>query len=531
MNNKYKKINISKEKTMLLLIILFFCFSNIIWIYYNKVPPMWDQSHYLYFSELLYESLIKENFVSFYISFLNSLGNKAPLMTVIPLPFYLILGKSYKVALLTNLLFLIIGNIYLYKFAKFFTDGKGAISSIIVFNTFPLIFGLSREFLVDYGLTVFVIIWSYYIVKLNTFNDKRALILGFIGGAGILMKVTFPLFIIFPTIYLFIKNFNRTNLKSISINILLVIFIIAILAAPWYISNYKSLLNFITSASFGKYSKYYSSDNFHYYLNHINYGISFYFFILTILIIIILILKRNTLKRKNDSENTMPLYFLFIWLVIPLFTFSLINNKDIRLLTPVYPIFAIFLGKHIYEFFFNKFRLLYYILILLSITNYIFISFCPIKFEKKLSNFVLINNNLEYAHPPFNEIWPNKKIIDLIYNKVLKDKKNYALVTLLFDHPYLNGLTLNYLSKNMSKNLKFTTNDFFHNENINENILNIRLYSNFVLTKSQKLGNESLLKNTPTIDMLNRPKIYFIQIYKLYLPDDSHVIIYKNVIN
>ena len=188
-------------------IILFFVSTNLIWFTMDQVPPWWDQAQYLRESVNLYDKLTNEGVLSFYNAFTDAMKERAPLIAVVPIPFYLLLGKKYISALAANLLFIILGNFYFYKLGALVSKKRDALVGVFILNLFPLIFGLSREFLVEYGLMTLVVVWVYYFLKSDCFeNRKYSLVLGICTGLGMLMKVSFPLYIIAPMLFLCIKK-------------------------------------------------------------------------------------------------------------------------------------------------------------------------------------------------------------------------------------------------------------------------------------------------------------------------------------
>jgi len=154
-------------------IIVFFVITNIIWIRLDVAPPMWDQSQYLEGSKILYRTLVKEGVVSFLTAFSETFKNKAPLIAALPIPFYILFGEGFKSALLMNLVFLVLSSCYLYRLCLLISGKKEAILSVFILNSFPLVFSLSREFLVDYGLMTFVILWMFYLLRSNCFEEKK----------------------------------------------------------------------------------------------------------------------------------------------------------------------------------------------------------------------------------------------------------------------------------------------------------------------------------------------------------------------
>ena len=251
------------------------------------VPPMWDQADYLLHSQYLYHALTERGVSAFYASFLRSLTYKAPLISALPVPFYLIFGNSYKTALLVNLAFMIAGSVFLFKLGERLFGKMEGILAVLILYTFPLIFAMSREFLVEYGLMVIVISWFYFLLKSDSFRERRiAYALGVVLGLGLLMKISFPLYIFAPTLFILASLFREERKVTVALlkNTAIIVGIAVLIAAPWYIRNFESVLNFAIMSGFSERAKEYGTGNvfslhtiLSYWLILINYGITTYF--------------------------------------------------------------------------------------------------------------------------------------------------------------------------------------------------------------------------------------------------------------
>lgn len=530
----------NKIHTVLIGVILFFVVTNVIWIIQDQAPPMWDQSHYLGSSEVLYSTLTKKGLISLIPAFARVLDTKAPLITVLPMPFYLLFGKNYTSALYVNIIFLIIGSHYLYRLGALMSDKKEAVVSVIILNTFPLIFGLSREFLVEYGLMVFVIVWMYYFIKSEGFeNRKYNYPLGVVLGLGMLMKITFALYIIFPAIFVLVKGIReKRGFSKLTVsNIFYVVLIGLLISGMWYLNNFRAIIKYVISAGYGEVAKYYGLGSIFslktvlaYWMFVINYGISSYYFILIIFLLIptLLIFMKN--KTAAGYNKTLYFYYLMIWLTIPFIIFTFGMSKDYRFTAPLYPALALLMGVAFMQLYSRKYGKVLFILLFIPLFNYMYISFSSSEpFVLEVSQFRLLSNRLFWAHPPVKEQWPNDKLLESIHQNALDERRYSARVVLLFDHPYVNGITLNYFAKNNYSDITFATNDLYLNEHGDKTIDKIRTESDYVITKSDRLGNYSLVKNTPTISQLNEGKTYFRQLKILQLPDQTFLAIYKKL--
>ncbi len=203
-----------------------------------------------------------------------------------------------------------------------------------------------------------------------------------------------------------------------------------------------------------------------YWIDLINNGISFYYFLALFLTISIWIISARFSKtRKEDNHiQSMHYIFLFIWLIVPFIIFTFAVNKDYRYILPILPALAIFGGIAFYRLASNKYRLISpFLLLIFPLLNYFYVSFeiPAVIGYYKWGPFILLGEGLGYAHSPRKQLWPNLQLSDLIQRDIeggdaVRDK---VVVTLLFDHPYMNQLTLAYYATNQ-KNITFETVDY-----------------------------------------------------------------------
>lgn len=414
------KTNKIKIKNLTPLIIAsFFVSVNLIWFKIDQAPPMWDQSFYLQNSEVLYHALVNKGIIAFIKAFMSILQMKAPLITILPIPLYIIFGNNYTSALLINCVFIFVGSYYLYRLGSIIAREQEALLSIFILNTFPLIIGISREFLVEFGLMVFVIMWMYYLFKSEYFNNKRYVyILGMLLGLGMLMKISFILYILFPTFFIFLKSVVdiRNITKKQVQNIFIILFLGILVAGPWYIKNLNSIFNFALSSGYGETAKNYGLGGvfslntiFSYWIYLINYGISVYFFsMLFLLIVINLLFFRKTNITANIDKTHF--YFLLLWFIVPFIVFTFGVNKDYRYTAPFYPPLALLMSIALMRLKAIKYwKIIFPALLIFPLFNYFYLSFSTKSTSVHIGQFILLNNWLVYAHPPVKEQWPQEK--------------------------------------------------------------------------------------------------------------------------
>ena len=540
-------LKLKKNKSTMILssIIMFFAFANIIWFSQDSAPPMWDQSHYLITSEKLYHALMDEGVSTFHKAYLDAMGSKAPLMTVLPIPFYHFFGDNYLSALLVNIAFVIICSIYLYRLTAFLSDKNSAILSVVILNTFPLTFAMSREFLVEYGLMTLVVAWMFHAIRLDARNSRwDALSLGIALGLGMLMKFSFPVYIASPTALLVVWRIHE--IKKLPndwvINSIIVAFAGAFVAGPWYFNNFANISDFVLSAGYGEMAHNYGTGDVFtfkaitvYWASLISSGISFYYFILFSGVLILAILL-HILNQRPGSICAISKYnyFLLAWIIVPFTIFTFAVNKDYRYTLPFYPAIAIISAIYILKLASSR-RLnrLLLLLMIFPVFNYLYISFSGDSNEYKLGPFVLLGANLGYAHAPRSEVWPNVQLIEVIEKDAEEHGLEKILVTLLFDHPYMNHLTAGYYSVNGrgNTNTAFETIDYYKKNKKKKIVDRITTKSDYLVMKSDMIGPDfSNVKNKKINEIFDSGGMSFAKISAIPLPDNTALTIYKNQI-
>ena len=534
-------MRIEKHHLILIFIILFFVSMDFIWFTMDQVPPRWDQAYYLRESLILYDKLTNEGVLSFYNAFTDTMKVKAPLIAVVPIPFYLLFGKTHMSALAANLLFIILGSYYFYKLGALISKKRDALLGVFILNLFPLIFGLSREFWVENGLMTLVVVWLYYFLKSDCFESRKySLILGILTGLGMLMKISFPLYIIAPMLFLCIKKVIKLkHLPGVYIkNALITLITGLLLAGTWYFKNFSHIINFAIAAGYGKMAENYQMGSVFalktilgYWLCIINEGISTYMFLLIIFLVAIRIIAILS-KQSSSALEKEYWHFLLIWFAVPLMVFTFGVNKDVRYITPFCPPIALLISIGLNNIPLKKYRqFITTTLLIFPVFNYLCISFFPKPVHLETKYFIFLNNNLVYAHLPVKEKWPNEKLIDFIRLDAMRIgiSPHYIRTLLLFDHQYINANTQNYYSKKNREGVYFATIDFYSKESIPDLADKIQHSSSYLVTKSDKLGPEfSNAKNISIVALLKSGKLNFEKIGTLPLPDETFLSVYRN---
>ena len=193
---KLKSYRISTTHLTLLLLCVLFVGVTLQWLRLDRAAPHWDDSWYLANSLVLYDSLVEEGFAGYVKKFLSILEFKAPLIAALPTPFYVVLGRRWHAAYLVNIASMLVLFCALYQIGARLWHPRAGLIAVFIAGTMPLLYGLSRWYLVEYSLTAVVTVAIALLLKMKSDCTRVALLFGIVCGLGLLLKVSFPLFVI-----------------------------------------------------------------------------------------------------------------------------------------------------------------------------------------------------------------------------------------------------------------------------------------------------------------------------------------------
>lgn len=342
-------ISRAERHWILIVIMVLAVGSNLVWIFLDGSPFLWDMASHAD-RALLFSELIRGNFWREILSFEVIYP---PLTYLVSAVFFLILGPDSDAPQISLLVYVIIYLVSLYVGAWTFFRHRLAAVMVTATGIFPpLLSHFSRIYDLDFPLTALVIAAVICLVRSNFFKDRFWSILTgiFIGGA-ILTKFTAIIFFIGPFIWCF--WYGGKKIRHGWINILSAIVIISALNGPWYylhgqeiLSSKEGTQNNVFSVPF---ENVWSWGNAIYY--PVKAGLGFSWPILGLII-----LGMACLFWRNRRAGV--LIVLSIFLPYLLFTFWLIS-KESRYFLPVYPFLALGIGGLIYI---KKYRLGYLLL-------------------------------------------------------------------------------------------------------------------------------------------------------------------------
>lgn len=327
-------------------IILASILAQRIWLNINQRPPeLVDDSDHLWASMVLYKTLTHHGFLNFIRQFLHTTSHffHPPLIPALTTPFYLLLGLTLRNALWFNTASLIFFFIFLFRLFKQRFGETQAVVAVALTALFPLTYGLSRAYLLEFGLATIVVIWLYYFCESDCLANKRYLpILSLLFGVGWLTKATFIVYIIGPILWEFYRRARvgaDFNLRIRATRLVLLGCVGGLLALPWYWNNILNLWAGIEAMSgrqnqVGIIAALLSWPSFKQFVElFLREGISIYFVTMGIVLLIMIGVRRQWSIRHGAG-------FLIAWFIPPFIAFALLEEKIHRYLFPALPSIA-----------------------------------------------------------------------------------------------------------------------------------------------------------------------------------------------
>jgi hypothetical protein len=395
-------------------LILFFLGTTFAWLRMDRSPPSWDDGYYLTNSLVLYDALAENGIRGFAHQFLTSMRNKPPLIAALPTPIYLLLGRKLHAAFAVNLIGLLVMFAALYRLGKKYACPRAGLLAVYIAGTMPILYGLSRWFLVECALTALVCVAICLLAEWSDFDGAgKALLLGSVCGLGLLMKMSFAVYVLIPMLY-FVARSRRNALRP---KVLLAFAAsAAILALPWYVVNYRGVFETALSAGSADAAKLYKTgdilswpDIANYLTNVFNAGPLFYFIALPVLILGF---------RRVPAAGRRGLLLCALW-AAPVLFLVFGHYRDLRYAAPLFPALALALailaesalsGRGI------KARIVAGLLLALPMLSMLHTSFGVLGNRRlELVGLLFVAPRLDYARRYNPTAWPQQEILLDIY--------------------------------------------------------------------------------------------------------------------
>ncbi|MFA6030802.1 MAG: glycosyltransferase family 39 protein [Elusimicrobiota bacterium] len=324
------------------LIILAFAAAQWAYIRADLAFPTFDDAWYLEESFRLLDSLRTGAF-EFARTWAGLFRFKAPLIALLPLPFYALFGRTLDAALLVNVLATLVLGAAVFRLASRLYGGRSGVFAVAVLFTFPLLYGLSRRYYVEYALAAAVSAWVCLLEESDGLRKPaQTLALGVLLGLGLLLKITFPLYVLGPALLLTWRERRSWDEERRRALLLRVLAPAALIAASWYAFNWPFIAGFAWRASFGSLARQYTSAAP---LTQILDSILSRWY--GLLLIAALAHWGSRLKAAAARKGAPPAtdgLLPVVWLLPPLLVVLAAVNRDIRYFAPALPAAALLIA-------------------------------------------------------------------------------------------------------------------------------------------------------------------------------------------
>ena len=313
--------------------------TTLVWLRLDRSPPSWDDAYYLTSSLNLFDSLTKGGLASYARNVLTSMGTKPPLIAVLPTPVYLIVGRHPRAAYAINLGFLLLMFAALYRMGRIYSGSRAGLLAVYIAGTIPVLYGLSRWFLVECGLTAIVCAAMCWLAERDdSAGAWKGFLLGAICGFGLLMKVSFPVYVVIPLLYFAIRERRIVMRRSV---LVASVATAVVLAAPWYALNYRSALETAITAGSAETAKLYQTGDILSLRGILNYLASLlsagsvYYFVAMVLLL--------PAARAARPAARRGLFLCTLW-ASPILFLTFGHYRELRYAAPLFPALALALG-------------------------------------------------------------------------------------------------------------------------------------------------------------------------------------------
>jgi len=327
-------VRLTPCQTGLAVFITLMCALDALWIRQNLAPPrMFDDSQFLIESLDLHEALEKNGLRKFLEESLTpARGFHPPMIKILPVPMYLLFGPGDRPALYSYTLLIPVFGIYLFLLTRTLTGNeKTALLAVVITCLFPLTYGMWRNWMAEFGTAVATVASLHHLLRFSTCRKPlHAILSGAFLGWGLLWKISFPLFVAGPVVYLTIRSLARGWILAGACTVLV--------AGPFYAKSGRQVIDWLVLSTREDLNQPWSlgpvlaiGTLLRYWLSNINFGVSVYLFLLLLASWgVLLVLDRRRVPSR-------AVWFAAAWLLPPLGVLSFQVLKEIRHLLPAYP--------------------------------------------------------------------------------------------------------------------------------------------------------------------------------------------------
>lgn len=432
--------------------------TTVLWLVLDRQPPWWDDSFYLTKSLLMFDALMDGGVAGYLKKFFSIIPNRPPLITALPTPFYLAFGRDPRYAFGVNVLFIPVLLVSVYLIGRKFWGYRAGLIAAYIVGTMPLVYGLTRWYLVEFSLTGLVSLAIYLLIQSETLRRSREThCFGIVCGLGLLLKVTFPLFVLFPLLYVLLRFVSSNEpgalpaRSRLALRLKIVSALVvppALLALPWYLTNFGPTMRLAEFAGFSPDADIYGTGSVFSFTAARKYmfelagsGASYYYVLLAILLLS-LVLVSGKARSYFQGFGREPLIILCLW-GLPFLVFLFGRNKNLRYVAPLFPVFGLILAYTL-DFTLRKLRkwqtTLICLILIFPAISLLQKSFLILGVRyPRLNHLLCVDTPLDVAREYQGASWRQKDILNALLRSARLEPGKKETVMLGTDRAYFNS--------------------------------------------------------------------------------------------
>jgi hypothetical protein len=278
--------------------------------------------------------------------FLTVLGSSSgygrlPLLSLLTLPMYGILGNGTEAAHLVLLLFVPLLVFAVYGIARRLGGERAGQAACVATATLPHMIGLSRQFFVEFPLAAVVTTTVYLFLRLREEQSMRLYGgLALVVAGGLMLKVTYLLFVGPCWLIVALESLRKGQKKFAAL--VLASGAGLAFALIWYIPNWHRVLWDLQESGFGIEAAPYDYGGPGFLLLRLALsGISLYY---TALLVALAWKHRGTCLSRWRGEVKPELLICLAWVAVPLLVLLISVGRDPRYFLPSLPAVAVGIG-------------------------------------------------------------------------------------------------------------------------------------------------------------------------------------------
>lgn len=505
---------------------------------FENIPPPWDQSLYLFMAYKFWHALMDGGLPALTTSAFSLIRDRAPLVPLTTLPFFMIFGLSLQSAYLTNALYLFLLLASVFQMGSLLRGWKAGLIAAFVCATLPGLINYSRDYLLDFAMAAVISVALYTLLRSDLFSDRKySFAFGLCSGLAVLTKAMAiaylaPMFMYTAIIATTVPGRRTDVLRSLG----LAFAGLLVAAGPWYAINLTHAFGYLLSAGFGAGSVPYqaagqgiltwSSITFYPRLI-LAYGLSLPYVILFLGLAswrgINAWRQRGSTRQDVRAAFGNPYTILEVWLVTAYIILTVTPNKNNeRYAVPLLPAIAVLIGCWIDAISSRTLRT-----VTTAATGLIgLFIYCALTFgiplippDIRWSGVTLFSQQHALKREfPYRQRWPIPEALATIASQVSLRYTLPAKIYVIPNHGMINSLTLMAFAEEKRYPFSFTGNG--------EKILDedrVRSF-HFVLNKTGDEGPKyANVNHEQAIQTFNAVKQDFALLRRLPLPDGDYL--------